>query len=54
MAQIVSMGMALTLAGVLYARLVLVMRIPEARQIEQLIVSRLPGALADRAPASYP
>ncbi len=42
-AQIISMGVALALAGVLYARLVLVMRIPEARQIEQLIVSRLPG-----------
>jgi putative peptidoglycan lipid II flippase len=42
-AQIVSMGIALTLAGVLYARLVLIMRIPEARQIEMLIRSRLPG-----------
>jgi putative peptidoglycan lipid II flippase len=42
-AQIVSMGIALALAGVLYARLVLIMRIPEARQIEMLIRSRLPG-----------
>ena len=42
-AQIVSLGSGLALAGVLYARLVLLMRIPEARQIEQLVVSRLPG-----------
>ncbi len=43
LAQIIAMGVALTLAGVLYARLVLAMRIPEARQIESLIRSRLPG-----------
>jgi peptidoglycan biosynthesis protein MviN/MurJ (putative lipid II flippase) len=42
-AQIVSMGIALTVAGLLYARLVLWMRVPEARQIETLIASRLPG-----------
>jgi putative peptidoglycan lipid II flippase len=42
-AQILSVGIAFTAAGLLYARLVLLMRIPEARQIESLIRSRLPG-----------
>ena len=42
-AGIIAVGVALAAAGVLYARLVLVMRIPEARQIEALILSRLPG-----------
>ncbi|HEX3831884.1 MAG TPA: murein biosynthesis integral membrane protein MurJ [Solirubrobacteraceae bacterium] len=42
-AQIVTMGIAFTAAGVLYARLVLLMRIPEARQIESLILGRLRG-----------
>jgi putative peptidoglycan lipid II flippase len=42
-AQIISMGIAFTAAGVLYARLVLLMRIPEARQIESLILGRLRG-----------
>jgi putative peptidoglycan lipid II flippase len=42
-AQIVSVGLALGIAGVVYGWLVLRMRVPEARQIEQLIVSRLPG-----------
>jgi putative peptidoglycan lipid II flippase len=42
-AQIVSVGVALTAAGVLYARMVLWMRIPEARQIESLILGRLRG-----------
>jgi putative peptidoglycan lipid II flippase len=42
-AQILSVGIALAVAGVLYARLVLVMRIPEARQIESLIMGRLRG-----------
>jgi putative peptidoglycan lipid II flippase len=41
--QIVSVGLAMTAAGVLYARLVLWMRIPEARQIEALILGRLRG-----------
>jgi putative peptidoglycan lipid II flippase len=41
-AQIVSLGIGLGAAGVLYARLVLLMRVPEARQVEQLITSRLP------------
>ena len=42
-AQILSVGIALALAGVLYAWLVLRMRVPEARQIEQLVRSRFPG-----------
>jgi len=41
LAQIVAMGIALTAAGVIYARLVLLMRVPEARQIESLITGRL-------------
>jgi putative peptidoglycan lipid II flippase len=40
-AEIVSIGIAMTLAGILYARLVLVMRIPEARQIEALVMGRI-------------
>jgi putative peptidoglycan lipid II flippase len=40
-AQIIAMAIAFTAAGVLYARLVLLMRIPEARQIESLILGRL-------------
>ncbi len=40
-AEIVSVGVAITVAGVLYARLVLLMRIPEARQIEALVLGRL-------------
>jgi putative peptidoglycan lipid II flippase len=39
--QIVSVGVAVVAAGALYAKAVLVMRIPEARQIEALISSRL-------------
>jgi putative peptidoglycan lipid II flippase len=41
LAEIVSVGLACTLSCVLYAWLALRMRIPEARQIEQLILSRL-------------
>jgi putative peptidoglycan lipid II flippase len=41
LAQIVSVGLATTLAGAFYAKTVLTMRIPEARQIEELIVSRI-------------
>jgi putative peptidoglycan lipid II flippase len=44
-AQLVSVGAAVLLAGAFYFRAVLAMRIPEARQIEQLIRGRL-GALA--------
>jgi putative peptidoglycan lipid II flippase len=40
-AEIIEIGVALGVAGVLYARLVLLMRIPEARQIEDLLRSRL-------------
>jgi putative peptidoglycan lipid II flippase len=40
-AQIISVGLAVSVGGLLYARAVLVMRIPEARQIEQLIRGRL-------------
>ncbi len=42
-AEILSLGIALSVAGALYARLVLLMRIPEARQIEGLILGRLSG-----------
>jgi putative peptidoglycan lipid II flippase len=45
-AQILSIGIALTVAVALYARLVLLMRIPEARQIESLILGRLRGRVA--------
>jgi putative peptidoglycan lipid II flippase len=45
-AEILSIGIAVSLAGVLYARLVLLMRIPEARQIEALILGRLRGRVA--------
>jgi putative peptidoglycan lipid II flippase len=41
LAQIVSVGVAVTAATVLYARLVLWMRIPEARQIQDLVHERL-------------
>jgi putative peptidoglycan lipid II flippase len=40
-AQIISLGVAFTAAGVVYARLVLLMRITEARQIQSLILGRL-------------
>jgi putative peptidoglycan lipid II flippase len=42
-AQIVSVGLACAVPGVLYAWLTLKMRIPEARQIEQLVLSRVRG-----------
>jgi putative peptidoglycan lipid II flippase len=41
--QIVSVGVACAVAGVLYAWLTLKMRIPEARQIQQLVLGRLRG-----------
>jgi len=41
--QIVSVGVAVGLGGAFYAWAVLRMRIPEARQIESLVLSRLPG-----------
>jgi putative peptidoglycan lipid II flippase len=40
-AQIIAMGIALLVAGVVYARIVLAMRIAEARQIEALVRGRL-------------
>ncbi|MGI8714299.1 MAG: murein biosynthesis integral membrane protein MurJ [Solirubrobacteraceae bacterium] len=40
-AQIIALGIAFTVAGGLYGRLVLLMRIPEARQIESLVLGRL-------------
>jgi putative peptidoglycan lipid II flippase len=40
-AQLVSVGLAITLAGYVYSRLVLAMRIPEARQIEKMVLERL-------------
>jgi putative peptidoglycan lipid II flippase len=42
-AQVVAMACGLGSAGVAYAWLMLQMRVPEARQIEQLIRSRVPG-----------
>jgi putative peptidoglycan lipid II flippase len=42
-AEIVAVGISLLVAGALYAKMVLVMRIPEAHQIEQLILSRVRG-----------
>ncbi|MBV9607753.1 MAG: murein biosynthesis integral membrane protein MurJ [Solirubrobacterales bacterium] len=41
LAQIVAVGFACAVSGALYAWLTLKMRIPEARQIEQLVMSRL-------------
>ncbi len=40
-AQIITVGVAVAAAAALYARLVLSMRIPEARQIQTLLLSRL-------------
>ncbi len=45
-AQILSVGLALTVAASVYGWLVLAMRVPEARQIESLVRSRLRGRLA--------
>jgi putative peptidoglycan lipid II flippase len=41
--QLVSVGLALAVAIALYAKVVLLMRIPEARQIEDLVKGRLRG-----------
>ncbi len=43
--QLVSVGLAVVVAGAFYFRLVLALRVPEARQIEQLVRQRL-GILA--------
>jgi hypothetical protein len=40
-AQIFEMGVAIGVGGFVYAKTVLAMRIPEARQIETLIMGRL-------------
>jgi putative peptidoglycan lipid II flippase len=42
-AQIISVGLGILLGIAVYAKAVLTMRIPEARQIEDLVRSRLPG-----------
>ncbi len=42
-AEVVAVGVPLLVGCVLYAKMVLMMRIPEARQIEELIVGRLRG-----------
>jgi putative peptidoglycan lipid II flippase len=41
--QLISVGLAVAVGGFFYARAVLAMRIPEARQIEALVLSRLRG-----------
>ena len=43
LAQIISVGVAISAGIAVYAKTVLAMRIPEARQIEALIVGRLRG-----------
>ena len=40
-AQVVAIGIATLVAGALYAKLTLIMGVPEARQIQGLVVSRL-------------
>ncbi len=42
-AEIIAVGLAITVGILVYARLVLAMRIPEARQIERLVRGRLGG-----------
>jgi hypothetical protein len=46
-AQILSVGIALSVGGVVYAFTVLALRIPEARQIQRLLAGRL-GLRAER------
>jgi putative peptidoglycan lipid II flippase len=45
-AEVIELGIAAAVAVALYARLVLLMRIPEARQIETLVMGRLRGRVA--------
>jgi putative peptidoglycan lipid II flippase len=45
-AQLVSVGAAIALGLVVYAKAVLTMRVPEARQIEALVLGRLRGRAA--------
>jgi putative peptidoglycan lipid II flippase len=49
--QILSLGVAITVASALYAWIVLAMRIPEARQIQAFLGSRLSGRTARNLPA---
>jgi predicted RND superfamily exporter protein len=49
--QLISVGVAIAAASALYAKAVLVMRIPEARQIEELVAGRLRG---DSGPGEIP
>ena len=44
--QLIAVGLAFAAAGVVYTRLVLAMRIPEARQIERLVRERVRAARA--------
>ena len=48
-AQILSVGISCALACVLYAKLVLTMRVPEARQIQGLVMARLRATSPTRA-----
>ena len=52
-AQILSVGIASAVACVLYAKLMLTMRVPEARQIQGLIMARLRSELVS-TPAMRP
>ena len=45
-AQLISVGVAIAAAWVLYGKVVLAMRIPEARQIQTLVLGRLHGRTA--------
>jgi putative peptidoglycan lipid II flippase len=49
-AQIITIGISCTAAVVLYARLVLTMRVPEAHQIKNLVVGRLRSVGATEGP----
>jgi hypothetical protein len=42
-AQLISVGLGIGVAVALYAKVVLLMRIPEAKQIEELVLGRLRG-----------
>jgi hypothetical protein len=46
---VLGVGLALTVATVVYSWLVLKMRIPEARQIQSLIRSRITGRMIAEA-----
>jgi putative peptidoglycan lipid II flippase len=42
-AELISVGLAVALAGYVYMKMVLAMRIPEARQIEEMVLERFRG-----------